>query len=317
MDIMGDLTSEIIELDWLNLFYSAIQGKPDTIENVLCFRNLNYKPFFFNKFDIIIEKDGIEKPKEVTPDFILWNEKKELVIIVEVKGENSVERKNLDQLNKYKKISIQEVQNRLRNATDNSLITIKNIYTGIVYRKKTILNCKLSEDCKTLLSEIKENNLVFTQNHGERLEILNNQLITFDDSLRKTLKNGLDLPLNPLTIFYLTKNPCKKGIIWAIVNHIHNSFYNTEKIEEIRITPISLRRDVFFYSDVKLNQIIEALENLFHLRICIRTDREYIFEFNNIRDFDKIKEKINNIDCKQQAPIQRDLIRFIREGGPK
>lgn len=314
---MGDLNSEITELEWLNLFHSAIQGKPDIQDNISCFRNLKYKPFFFNKFNLAIEEDDTEKLKEVTPDIILWNKELELVIIIEVKGENSVERRNLVQLNKYKEISIQEVQTRLRDATDNPLIIIKNIYTGIVYRKETVSNCYLSDDCRNLLEEIMDNNLVFTQNHGEKLEILNNNLVSFDDLLRNALNNGFDLPLNPLIIFYLTKNPCEKGVIWGIVNHIHNNFYNNEKIDEIRINSILLRRDVFFYSDVKLNKIIEALENLFRLGICTRVDREYIFEFDKIQDFDKIKEIINRIDCKQQKPIQKDLIHYLREREPR
>lgn len=314
---MGDLNSEITELDWLNLFCSAILGKPNVQDNISCFRNLNYKPFFFNKFNITIEEEDTEKLKEVTPDIILWNKELELVIIIEVKGENSVKRKNLLQLNKYKEISIQEVQTRLRNATDNPLITVKNIYTGIVYRKETISKCYLSDDCRNLLEEIMKNHLAFTQNHGEKLEILNNNIISFDDLLRNALNNGFDLPLNPLIVFYLTKNPCKKGIIWGIVNHIHDKFYNNEIIDEIRINPILLRRDVFFYSDVKLNKILEALENLSHLRICNRVDREYIFEFDKMQDFDKIKEIIDRIDCKQQKPFQKDLINYLREKEPR
>ncbi|TXT64262.1 MAG: hypothetical protein BAJALOKI1v1_590022 [Promethearchaeota archaeon] len=310
---MGDLNSEVIELEWINLFYAAIQGKPSVNDEIDCFRKYNYTPFPFNKFNITVEEEGLEIQKEVTPDFILWNREIEAVLIIEIKGENSVERSHLEQLNKYKEISIDEIQTRLRNATDDRTIIIKASYTGIVYRKETIESCEKSENCIELLDIMKKDHLVFTQNHAERLILLNPNLIDFDEALKNGLSDGFPLPLNPMTLFYLTKSPCKKGVIWAIINYIYDRFYSGEPIDEIRITPLNLRRDVFFYSDAKLNKIIEALENLFRMNICSRIEREYIFNYNNLQDLDTILERIENIDCEQQAPIQQDLFRFFRQ----
>ena len=76
---MGDLNSEIIELEWINLFYSSIQGKPNVNEDIECFKKYNYSPFLYYRFNIIVEEDGLEKPKEITPDFILWNKDKEII----------------------------------------------------------------------------------------------------------------------------------------------------------------------------------------------------------------------------------------------
>jgi len=305
---MGDLDSELTELDSINLFYSSIEGLAD-IEPHPSFKRLNYKELFFLKFHVPTLENGVEIMKDVSPDCILWNEDKKLALIIEIKGRTSIDQTDIDQLNKYKDISLEQIQNCLRDAYDNPYIEIKQIFIGIVYYETTIERCMTSKICLERLNLIRNEYFVLKQNPGKTLKVLDPESLTFDPLLKEILEAGILLPRNPPRNILLTKDPCLKGVIWGIVNHIHDKFFKGEYINEINIEPLDLKRNFFSYSSVKLKRLISALEILTELNICTREENNYIFRYDTFDNFQDIFEKIKNIDCEQKN-MHKGLDRF-------
>jgi len=304
---MGDLNSQITELDSINLFSTSIEGMADiTLHS--SFKMLNYNSYYFLRFKIPIIENNIEKQKIISPDVLLWNNEKELALIIEVKGGNSIDEENVNQLEKYEQISVRQIQTRLRNIKDNPTITVKRKYIGIVYNESTIESCRQSKACIERLENLIGKYMVFTQSLGGLLRILNQNSLDFDTQLKKILIDGINLPMNPPRTIYLTDTPCLKGVIWGIVNYIHDSFFSGEEIDEIVIDPFELKRRDFSYSRVKASRLRLALEYLTEFRLCIRDENNYIFEFNNFDNPLNIFERISEIDCARPLPIQRDLL---------
>ena len=61
----------------LNFFLSSIKGLAD-IEAHPSFNSINYNEAIFPIFKVIVDENGIEKEKDTTPDFLLWNSTKKL-----------------------------------------------------------------------------------------------------------------------------------------------------------------------------------------------------------------------------------------------
>lgn len=308
---MGDLNSEITELDSINLFYASIEGMAD-ITTHASLRSLNYKEYFYLKFQVSFLENDEEKLKDVTPDCLLWNNQNQIALIFEIKGGNSIEEKDVEQLTKYKEISIEQVQTRLRNLNENPIIELKQIIVGIVYYDSTIRSCERSIKCSERLNSMKRDFLVLKQTQGDCLTVLNPELIIFDSSLRDLLVNGILLPRNPPRNIYLTKEPCLKGTIWAIVNYIHNNFFNGEtENNEITVEPFDLRKKLFSYSNVTPKRLKQSLDYLTEFRLCYKNENNYNFQFNDFDNVENIFEKIRNIDCNRPIPMQRDMNNFI------
>ena len=303
---MGELKHQKIELYWINLFYSAIKGKAGLDREPVCFRTLNYKELVFVSFPNPQENKK-QKMNDITPDFLLWNKEKQVVLIIEVKGENSVELKHISQLNKYNQISIKQIQELLRNVYDDPTILIQEVFTGIVYREETINNCETSNECISRLSTISKNYIIFTQSQEGKFKAYNIKSIDFDNDLRESLEIGFDLPLNPPREIYLTDNPCMKGILWGIVNQIHDSFYEGDDLEEITTNTFDLREKLK-YSQVKPSDIEIALAELSRLDICTQSNRNYTFQFESIKNLTEIQNKIQKLNCNiKRKPIQKAL----------
>lgn len=303
---MGDLESEITELDWLNLFCSSIEGKPD-IQKHLCLLDLGYIPQFFSEFKFNEHSGGEIR---ASPDVILWKENNNIVLIIEVKGENSVEEEHLNnQLDKYKKIPLYDIQELLRNAFENSEISITQVYVGIIYRKETIEDCYLSDDCQNRLNRIMQDFLLLTQSHGEELRIHNANIIDFDADLRDLLIEGINLPEYPPRTFYLGSEPSLEGVIWGIINFVHDKFYEGNDIIQQEIHPIELRDNVFSYSHINLTRMLRAFQFLEDLKLCKNQDKKYIFNFEEFPNPEEIKPEIKDIN-EEQIYFQSDLSKW-------
>jgi len=304
---MGDLNSEINELDSINLFCASIEGMADIVSHS-SFKKLNYNPYYYLGFKIPIIENNVERLKNISPDVLLWNNEINVVLIIEVKGGNSIEEENINQLEKYEKISVRQVQTILRNITDNLNINLDKIFVGIVYNESTIESCKKSETCFERLEELKTKYMVFTQSFDGKLKILNPNSLNFDINLKNQLEEGFNLPMNPPRTIYLTDTPCLKGAIWGIVNHVHDGFFSGEEIDEIAIEPFDLKERDFSYSSVKPSRLKIALEYITKFKLCIPDENKYIFKYNTFSNPQTIFEQILNIDCKQPFPIQKDLL---------
>jgi len=306
---MGDLNSEIIELKSLNLFIHAIKGLTD-IDDQPCFNSINYQDSLFPVFHISIIENNIEKEKKVTPDVLLWNINKKIVIILEIKGGNSVEETDINQIRKYLEIPIDQIQERIRNILEDPTFELERFYVGIVHYERTILSCLKSQNCIKRLNSLKDNFLILKQSPGESLKIWNPDFITFDHDLLNLLNNGIEIPLNPRNTIYLSENPSVEGTMWAIINYIHDKFYEGYEINEIQIDPIQLRNE-FRYSLVSLNRIKNALNYLIQIGYCIEDRNNFIFKFENFDNPEVIKKKIMQIDTKKPALITKKLNKFI------
>lgn len=305
---MGDLNSEFIELKSLNLFIHAIKGLTD-IDDHPCFNSINYQDSLFPVFYISVIKNNIEKEKKVTPDVLLWNKKK-IVLILEIKGGNSVEERDINQIRKYLRIPIDQIQERIRNILEDPTFELERFYVGIVYYESTIQSCMNSPNCINRLNSIKDNFLILKQSPGESLNIWNPDFITFDHELLNLLKNGIEIPLNPRNTIYLSDNPSVEGTMWAIINYIHDKFYEGNEIDEIQIDPIELRNE-FRSSLVALNRIINALNYLIQIGYCIEDRNSFIFKFEDLDNPEVIKKIIMQIDTKKPALITKKLDKFF------
>jgi hypothetical protein len=272
------------------------------------FKKLNYNPYYYLGFKIPIIENNVERLKDISPDVLLWNNKANIVLIIEVKGGNSIKEEDINQLAKYERISIRQVQTRLRNITDNPNIIIEKIFVGIVYNESTIESCRESEPCIERLEGLKTKYMVFTQSSGSKLKILNPHSLNFDINLKNELEEGFDLPMNPPRTIYLTDTPCLKGTIWGIVNYVHDCFFSGEEIDEIAIEPFDLKERDFSYSRVKPSRLKIALEYLKEFKLCIRNEFKYIFYYITFSNPQNIFEQILNINCELPLPIQKNLL---------
>jgi len=297
---MGDLDSETTELFWLNIFYVAAIGTPSSDE---CLRNLDYEIIAFPKFKIF---RGTEDETLITPDFLLWNKENKIALLIEVKGENSVNEENLDQLKKYREISIQQIQTRIRNIKEDLTIIINDFYYGIAYRKETIDSCINSQECIERLNVIKENNLVIILNPGEKMKSLNIDYIDFDQRLRDVLDYGISLPQSPPSIIKMTENPCLKGVLWGIINYVHDRFFDGTETHKLELNPIILRNN-FNYTRVKTRKLEQALTILFDLNLCRIKAPNHQFKFEDFENFEKVIREIDKLECSDPKMIQRDL----------
>ncbi len=305
---MGDLDSEIKELKSLNLFFHAITGLPD-IEIYPCFNSINYQSSLFPSFKITVSEDGTEKDKEITPDFLLWNIRKKTALILEIKGGNSIEEGDIEQIRKYLMIPIDQVEERVRNILEDPSIELESFYVGIVYYEKTIRNCLRSPNCINRLDSIKDDLLILKQSPGNVLNIRNPEFITFDDDLSSLLNNGIQIPKNPRRNIYITETPSIEGTMWAIINYVDDKFYEGDEINEIKIDPFQLR-DIFIYSSVKLNRLSKALNYLSEIGCCIKEQNSYIFNLESHENLDALKSRIIQIDTGRLPSVQQDLSKY-------
>ncbi len=305
---MGDLSSEINELKSLNLFLHAIKGLPD-IDKHPCFNSINYQDSIFPIFKIIVSEDDVEKEKEITPDVLLWKINNKTALILEIKGGNSVEEGDIDQIKKYLMIPIDQIQERIRNILEVPSIEVEHFYVGIVYYEKTIQSCITSPNCINKLDSIKKNFFILKQSPGESLNIWNPDFISFDNDLLSLLNNGIQIPSSPRRFIYITENPSVEGTMWAIVNYIHDKFFERTEINEIQIDPIQLK-DEFKYSSVKLKRLGTALNYLVQIGCCTKEQNIYIFNFERFGNPELIKKRIMQIDTKKPPLIQQRLNPF-------
>ncbi len=302
---MGDLASEIGELKSINYFLSAIKGLPDANLQP-CFNSINYKVSAFPSFKIILNENGVEVEKPITPDFLLWNLNNKIALIFEIKGGSSVEEQDIDQIQKYLNIPIDQIQDRVRNILEDPSIELENCYVGIVYYEETINSCLQSNNCINRINSIRNHFLILKQSPGDKLKIINPEFITFDNELLTILTDGIQIPLNPRRFIYMTENPSIEGTMWAIINYIHDEFFNSDEIGEIQVDPIQLR-DVFIYSIVKLRRIKKALDYLTEINCCTRQTDMYYFNYDNFDNPEVLKEKIKQINTGKPPRIQRRL----------
>lgn len=312
---MGDFEHEETELEWINLFYSSITGYPTFKKNSSCFREFGYRAFIFPKFKIpYLENNNNQKEIEITPDFLLRNEKKESALFVEVKGGNSIEENDIKQINNYKQISNEQIEIYINNATDQKNVKIRFAITCIVYKNKTIEKCLNSTSCKKRLDILSKNNVVLMQNHNEWLKLFNSYGLDFDKNLTDALIEGFKLPLNPKTEFYMTDKPCIKGIIWGISNYIFDNFFEGEQINEISVSPSTFRNKIFDYSMAKLNDFKIALEFLLKYNFCKReSNYQFIFDQTFLKKYNQLREIIINYDCSYKIGPQESLSEYFKK----
>jgi len=253
-----------------------------------------------------------ENPQKlISPDFLLWNLEKELALIVEIKGGNSIEEGDITQTNKYKQISNEKIETYIKNVTEQKDVRIRDTNTCIVYKTNTIERCKRSASCIERLEKLCEKNLVLIQNHGDSLKSFNPEVFDFDKKLIVALTEGFELPLNPKTEFYMTDNACIKGLIWGISNYIFDNFFEGEPVREGSISPNNLKNDIFRYSTASLNDFSVALEFLLKYKFCKRGIRyQYIFQKSFLKQFTQLREILTNYDCNSKIKLQNTLEKF-------
>jgi len=138
------------------------------------------------------------------------------------------------------------------------------------------------------------------------LNIWNPEIITFDNELLTILTEGIQIPLNPRRSIYITEKPSIEGAMWAIVNYIHDEFFNRDEVYEVRVDPFQLR-DLFRYSTVKPKRIKKALDYLTELKYCVRQNNTYCFNYEDFDNPEVIKEKIMQVDTENPPLVQRRL----------
>lgn len=312
---MGDFEHEETELEWINLFYSSITGYPTFKHINTCFGGLGYRAFIFPKFKIhYLVNNNNQKKFEITPDFLLWNEKKECVLIVEIKGGNSIDEKDVKQINNYKQISNEQIEIYINNVMDIKNVKVRFTSTCIVYKKKTIEKCLNSTSCNERLDILSKNNVVLMQNHNDWLKLFIPSGLDFDKNLKDALIDGIKLPLNPKTEFYMTDNPCIKGIIWGISNYIFDNFFEGEQIDEISVSPRIFRDKIFNYSMAKLHDFKIALEFLAKYFFCQRgSNYQFIFNKTYLKKYKQLKEILINYDCSYKISPQKNLSEYPKK----
>ncbi len=305
---MGDLIADRRELDSINLFYLALVGWPNSNNIPLSFMRAGYDFRFFISFS----EHGHSPEIGVSPDILLWNQIKGIVILLEIKGGGSIDEKHLEQINAMSSIPLPRIQQRLQNIFNNNVI-IRNLHTGIVYMEDTYQRCLNGNECRDRIKKMQTNHLFFTQQPEGYLKLVNHDLLLFDPILGNIINNGIKFPLIPPRTFYMTKKPCQKGVILGITNYISDQFFKGEKIEEYVVNPVDINNTTFRFSNIPIKMILIALEILKNKGICSKDDNNYIFRYEHIRNMEYIRNWINNIDCKGiSPPIQESLDDFVQ-----
>ncbi len=305
---MGDLIADRSELDSINLFYSALVGRPSSNDDSLSFKGAGYDFRFFISFS----EHGNSPELGESPDIFLWNRNEGIALLLEMKGGSSIDEEHLEQINATSNIPLQRIQQRLQNILNDN-VTIRHLHTGIVYMEDTYQRCLNGTECRERIKRMQDNHLFFTQQPKGLLNLMNQGLLLFDPILRGIINDGIRFPPVPPRTFYMTKKPCQKGVIWGLTHYIHDQFFSDEKIEEYIVNPVDINNTTIRYSNIPIRRVIIALEILKNKGICLKDENNnYVFRYEHIRNIEYIRNWIENIDCQGIIPpIQDNLDDYI------
>lgn len=264
------------ELRAYNTFYSAFTGRASDI-------SFSDKGFYIRGLFVTIP--SIEG-EDVDADFVLYDG--DTVLIAEIKSGNNFNEGDIDQMRRASNLSIEAAEKFL----DNNATSQETPYEGLVERVEPcivysgiheayVANCRENwPDCRSNLEQLEALSPVLAQGRGGTLRVVAGE---FENrALDRWLNNGIDLPKNPKTEFFLTDGMERESIGAAICGVWGQRAVKGS--EEVTVT-LSDVRSHFDYRPLPIERVAETLRILDHIGACERndekrSDRCYVFKPN-------------------------------------
>jgi hypothetical protein len=266
MEDMSEWERQRREVNTYNLFYSCLTARasPSLTSDGWCLPVM-FAEFEDNRNDI-----------KANPDFVLYDG--DICLLVELKSGNNIEERHIQQMERCNELSIEAVENELRNAQiqEDTVYdgTIHTVDACIVYQdmhEEFIENCRYEWDnCQERLEELEKHTAILTQDYGGKLRRIAGEFES--GRLQRIFDEGIELPQNPKRELMVSENMDKEILavaiceIWGekVVDHKNPIKTNVNEIRDhfaprYNLPPHRVNRVLYFLDKIGACDYIEDL----------------------------------------------------------